>query len=181
MGPAELAHVQSGRAIAPDLRPLLSELPKVLFKIIGIEGELFVVGGEGTVLRRSVRGEWQLERSINDEPLFTVSAAAADEIWAVGGTASAVAVFFDGTRWRDRSPPLLPNLFGVVAGAGETIAVGASGALAEWHDDDWHVIDTAIEESFHSVWLDGQGGAWAVGGNVLEPDPAQWHGAIWVR
>lgn len=181
-GPAELAHVQDGQAVAPDLGPLLAELPRVLFKIIGIDGQLFVVGGDGTLLHRDAQEQWQLMRVADDtDPLFTVSAGAINDIWAVGGLSSSVAVHFDGDRWNDESPARLPNLFGVSATVDEVVVVGSSGALAERQGREWRVVETFIEEAFHSTWLDGEGGGWAVGGNVLEQDPALRHGTIWAR
>jgi photosystem II stability/assembly factor-like uncharacterized protein len=181
-GPAELAHVQGGVAIAPDLGPLLSELPRVLFKIIGIDEQLFVVGADGTLLQRDAQERWQLTRIASETaPLFTLSASAADDIWAVGGLASAVVVHFDGQHWSDESPARLPNLFGVSAVGDQVLIAGASGALAEHGENDWKRVDTSIEDAFHSVWLDGEGGGWAVGGNVLEPDPELRHGVIWTR
>jgi hypothetical protein len=72
-------------------------------------------------------------------------------------------------------------LFGVSAVADEVVIAGAFGALAERRSNEWHVIETFSEDTFHSVWLDGEGGSWAVGGNVLEQDPTLRHGMIWVR
>jgi hypothetical protein len=181
-GPAELAHVRNGQAIAPDLGPLLSELPRVLFKIVGIDEQLQVVGADGTLLQRDAAGQWQIMRIASETaPLFTVSAASGDDIWAVGGLGSAVVTHFDGEGWQDESPPRLPNLFGVSAVADEVVIAGAFGALAERRGSEWRVIETFSEDTFHSAWLDGEGGAWAVGGNVLEPDSALRHGMIWVR
>jgi hypothetical protein len=181
-GPAQLAHVQHGQAIAPDLGPALSDLPRVFFKVIGIEQELFIVGGDGTLLHRTASGDWELTRiASRSVSLFTVSGTGLDDIWAVGGLGNAVAVHFDGAAWNDESPELLPNLFGVSSRQGECVVAGASGALAERLGDTWQVIDTFSEDAFHSAWLDGEGGAWAVGGNVLEQDPSQRHGVIWVR
>jgi hypothetical protein len=92
-----------------------------------------------------------------------------------------VAQQYDGTRWRDRSPPALPNLFGVSVSDDETLVGGASGTLVERRSGNWRQIATNSEDTFHAVWLAGDGGAWAVGGNVLESDPEQWHGMIWRR
>jgi hypothetical protein len=181
-GPAELAHVQNGQAIAPDLGSLLSELPRVLFKVVGMDEQLFVVGGDGTLLHRDGSGQWQVTRIASATvPLFTVSATSDDDVWAVGGLGSAVVTHFDGEQWQDESPLRLPNLFGVSAVADEVVVAGAFGALAERRNNEWHVIETFSEDTFHSVWLDGEGGSWAVGGNVLEQDPALRHGMIWVR
>lgn len=181
-GPAELAHVKNGQAIAPDLGPLVSELPRVLFKMIGIDGNLLIVGGDGSLLRRNVQGDWELSRIAHPSiPLFTISGLSAEDVWAVGGLGTAVAVHFDGAQWQDASPQLLPNLFGVSALHDEVVVVGSSGALAERRGGDWSVIDTFSEDTFHGAWLDGEGGGWAVGGNVLEQDPALRYGFIWVR
>ncbi|HTM43671.1 MAG TPA: hypothetical protein VL137_01880, partial [Polyangiaceae bacterium] len=180
-GPAELAQVQNRQAIAPDLGPLVAQLPKVLFKVTGVGDELVIVGANGTVLWRDAGGAFRLEHAALSDPLFTVSAVNSQNIWAVGGTGQALALHFDGQHWVDKSPADLPNLFGVSATRSETIVGGNLGALAQWQSGKWQVIDTAIEETFHSVWLDGHGGAWAVGGNVLEPNKAAWRGVIWQR
>lgn len=180
-GPAELAHIVDGVAAAPDLGDLLTELPKVLFKITGVGDQLVVVGADGVVLWRSPEGEWSLERIEGEPPLFTAASNSEDNLWVVGGQAAAVAQQYDGTRWRDRSPPALPNLFGVSVTRKEVLVAGASGTLVEGRSGSWQQIETRSEDTFHAVWLDGDGGAWAVGGNVLESEPARWHGMIWRR
>lgn len=102
------------------------------------------------------------------ESLFTVHANA-ERFVAVGGFGTGIILENDGTGWRDASPNAAPGLIGTCLFETGGYAVGQDGAVFErgangtWRDV---ALGVAIEESFHSVWVDSAGGVWAAGGQV---------------
>jgi hypothetical protein len=102
--------------------------------------------------------------------LFTVSAN--DQRYAaVGGLASGIIVEDEGDGWHNVTPEgALNGLSGVVLGAGdEGFAVGAYGQILARDAGGWHVEDTRLDlaQNLHAVWLDPDGGVWAVGGQTF--------------
>ncbi|MEN9578229.1 MAG: hypothetical protein RJA70_1238 [Pseudomonadota bacterium] len=182
-GPPELIHVVGGEGTAPDLGVEASQLPKVFFKIVQVGKQLFIVGDSGTVLHRESGGDWKLE-SLSREPLFTVSATSADDVWAVGGRTSGVLFHFDGEAWERQRLPSVPGLFGVSATAHGVLAVGHAGTILEQLSTDsgakqgWQDRSVDTGDVFHAVWQADDGRAWATGGNVLEPLDRAWHGIV---
>jgi hypothetical protein len=113
--------------------------------------------------------------------LFTVHASG-DRYVAVGGLASGIIVEYDGRpgpgaatgEWTDVTPDPLPvGLSGVSLSAdGSGFAVGSLGAVYRRSAQGWHEDDTglSLDANLHSVWIDPQGGGWAVGGQTyVEP------------
>ena len=107
--------------------------------------------------------------------LFTVHADQTGRYAAVGGTASGIIVELEDGTWRNATPddPPPPGLSGVALGAdGFGVAVGSYGAVFTRSDDDgWSEVDLgfSIPHTLHGAWIDDQGCAWAVGGQVLTP------------
>jgi hypothetical protein len=58
--------------------------------------------------------------------------------------------------------------------AGHGYAVGYEASILEYRDAAWNVLETGYEsfDPLHSVWVDPEGGVWAVGGDVLSPVPS---------
>lgn len=110
------------------------------------------------------------------ESLFTVHANAS-HFAAVGGFVSGLLLEREisapaDAPWVDRSPEGSQALVGVCLTETGGYAVGQFGYIAERALDGWHEDDTGLRlefgnRSLHSVWVDPEGGAWAVGGNVL--------------
>lgn len=102
--------------------------------------------------------------------LFTVSAN--DERFvAVGGLVNGIIVEREGGPWHNVTPSNdLPSLSGVVLGEGEVgFAVGGFGGVYARDASGWRVEETEIElvQNLHAVWLDPDGGVWAVGGQTF--------------
>lgn len=181
-GPPQLAHVGPEGAVAPDLGPIVPSLPTALYKVWGAGGQLFVVGLDGALLTRSADGAWQLETVGGGRPLFTVAGTGPEDVWAVGGRAYGLVVHWDGATWSDATPMRSASLTGVWAGRdGTLLACGSTGTIIARRQDDWELVEAPTSLSLHAVWGDGQGGAWAVGGNVEEADPANWRGVVVTR
>jgi hypothetical protein len=159
--------------------PLPSGLPldehaaaPALFKVWGASAaDVWVVGDRGVILRGNAeQGFARIVSGSEEERLFTVHGAG-DQVVIVGGSANGWALETGGAEWSDISPPGAAPLQGVcVSASGELWTVGVAGSVyaraagqSEWRD----VLTRVAVESLHAVWLDPQGGVWAVGGNVL--------------
>ena len=116
---------------------------------------------DGTALREDDTGV--------GSSLFTVHANA-NRYAAVGGLATGIIVEHDGA-WVNRTPNPAPfGLAGVSLGIGETgFAVGQYGTVLRRDAGGWHPEDVGFyfDQNLHSVWIDPDGGVWAVGGQTF--------------
>jgi hypothetical protein len=162
----------SGTGFVPVPLPALagSVVPS-LFKVWGTSsGDVWVVGERGVVLRGSARDGFALVASSVDERLFTVHASAG-RVVMVGGSANGVALESGAEGLRSITPPGAAPLQGTcVTESGDVWAVGVGGVahVLRSGEDRWSdlVPDTPVQ-SLHAIWIDPDGAAWAVGGNVL--------------
>src|SRR5690606_12456222 len=92
---------------------------------------------------------------------------------AVGGLVSGIIVEHDGSGWSDVTPDPLPDSLAGVAldEAGGGVAVGAYGAVYERRPAGWQFqeLGFVLGENLHGVWIDPEGGVWAVGGSTFVP------------
>ena len=148
-----------------------------LFKAWGQRrDDAWFVGSDGLIVHWD--GEaLSLGDSATPRRLFTVHGASWGEprFAAVGGFGDAVIVEHDGTQWHTATPqPAPPELFGVfMIGDGDGYAVGAEGTIVRRQGSAWKLLDTELDllDSFHAVWVDPEGGVWAVGGDLLTATP----------
>lgn len=160
-----------------------TELPDTLFKIYGSdEPGLIAVGRDGTVLRHD--GEtWRREAVPTTTPLISLWGRSATDVYAVGGHASGVMLHFDGKRWSSvEDVEYGPQLFGVFTAPGEPVfAVGADTEIVELLPGGATAAYTAPgldgASVLHSVWGDGAGNVYAVGGSLMRY-PAAMTGVI---
>jgi hypothetical protein len=153
--------------VAADGFPAAVADSKVVWKIHGSAADdVWLVGTAGLAIR------WDGEQFTEDnlgggESLFTVHQRDGRFV-AVGGFATGLIFEHDGSGWERVSEPDAPPLAGVCAlDGGGGFAVGQFGAVMERRDGAWQVVDgPATEETLHAVWVDPDGGAWAVGGQV---------------
>jgi hypothetical protein len=139
----------------------------------GSSSDVWVVGDRGVVLHGAAASGFQVVPSGTSERLFTVHGAAGT-VAMVGGGSAGEALDLETDELVAVTPPGSGLLQGVcVSEAGAVWAVGAGGSVfmrekaqANWLDLS---ADVAVQ-SLHSVWLDPDGGAWSVGGNVLSSD-----------
>lgn len=140
-----------------------------LFKIWGRnESDIYAVGQAGTILHYD--GEsWSKVVSATSRPLFTVHGND-NVVIATGGFADGVIVENAGDGFVDRTPRLIQQVNGVFAPptSGAAVAVGINASFALRDTNGWTIAQTDLDtrRDFHAVWLDPEGGAWAVGGDL---------------
>jgi hypothetical protein len=95
-----------------------------------------------------------------------------DSVAAVGGSVSGLLVELEGDKLADVTPEDMPQMNGVwVEPNGDAIAAGFGGFIYERKGGEWRdVIDAPFTTSdYHAVFVDAEGGQWAVGGQVTVP------------
>jgi hypothetical protein len=144
-----------------------------LFKVWGSgASDVWVVGDLGVVLHKTT-GDFELVASGTNQRLFTIAGSGAGgAVVAVGGGGLGVVLEEAGGSFSSAAIGDAPLLQGVaLAPDGTGLATGQGGAVyARTSAGAWsaQTLPFAIDaESLHAVWLDPDGGAWAVGGNVL--------------
>jgi hypothetical protein len=143
-----------------------------LFKAWGTSAsDVWLVGARGVVLRGNVSDGFRRIETGRDETLFTVHAQG-ERVAMVGGASSGVIYEVEGDELVDRTPPSTPLLQGVcVADDGAVWAAGFAGSVFVRRSATFLPVDTGLDfsaaESLHAVWVDPNGGVWAVGGDVL--------------
>ena len=150
-------------------------LPQV-FKVFGhSDRDVMFVGFDGLCVHWD--GErFELVDTGTERRLFTIHGVAEGEprYVAVGGFGSALLLEGDGQRFGavtfEGDAPL--QLFGVhMSSDGQGWAVGLDGEVMRRDGRGWHQEETGVTlpYPFHAVWVDPDGGVWAVGGDVLTP------------
>lgn len=159
---------------------------RALFKVYGHGvGDVVMVGTDGVILR-SDGTTWRRDPAPTDASLFSLWGRSRDDMYAVGGFGDGVVLHFDGASWTDvTAEAAVGELSGVFIGADDpVIAVGGQGYVMEMKADGT-VHEPAVSGlrrsiSLHSVWGDGEGTTYAVGGELLAY-PSPMRGAIAVR
>lgn len=148
------------------------------FKVWGASADdLWIVGDGGSALHHA-GGAWErIEVAGGGTKLFTVHGRG-DLVIGVGGAATGLIVELAPGATTNVTPPIseaeVEQLNGVYVGAKATVAVGARGSV--WRRDDagsWAQDADAPENplDYHSVYVDPDGGLWAVGGRLLTSPP----------
>lgn len=151
-----------------DLARIRPEGIPTLYKVWGrSENEVYASGRLGVVfLFDGVRWS-QLENRLT-RPLFTIHGNDS-LVAAVGGIGDGVIVEREGSSMVDRTVRGAPQMNGIfVPPRGAAVTVGVAGSLALRTSDGWELRNTGLNTilDFHSVWVDPEGGIWAVGGNL---------------
>jgi hypothetical protein len=151
-----------------DLSSVFPDGAPLLFKIWGRnEHDIYAVGQAGTILHYDGEG-WAKVVSNTIRPLFTVHGND-DIVVATGGSNSGVIVENDGAGFVDRTPAGIEQNNGVyVPPSGLAVGVGIHAKMALRDSNGWSIADTDLDgrRDFHAVWMDPEGGVWAVGGDL---------------
>jgi photosystem II stability/assembly factor-like uncharacterized protein len=140
-----------------------------LWKVWGTAADdVWMVGTGGTILHYDGATITEVS-SPTARALFTLHAGPGGRMAAVGGFGTGVLLEHDGDAWRDVTPEGALQMIGVCVTADGGWAVGVDGAVMQRTDDGW-IPDPSAAPAFqalHAVWVDPDGGIWAVGGQVL--------------
>ena len=138
---------------------------KAVWKIHGTsKDDVWMVGTAGLAIHWD--GTTFEEQALGSTSLFTVHCTGARCV-TVGGFATEVIWELDGGAWRDVSTAGNPPLVGVCTTPDVAYAVGDMGAVLEQDATSWTALEEApTNETLHAVWVDPDGGIWAVGGRV---------------
>jgi len=139
-----------------------------VWKVFGrARDDVWMVGTNGLALHHDGT-EFTQPRSATTRSLFTVHGNG-DRLVAVGGFGTGTLVEHDGTGWRDATPIGAVQLIGVCVSDDAAYAVGTDGMVYRDGGDGWEIEPhrTRVIQPLHAVWIDPDGGAWAVGGQVL--------------
>lgn len=136
--------------------------------------DVWIVGGVGTVLHWD-GAAFSVVPSGTTETLFTVHGDD-DEVVIVGGSTNGILLRGGRDGLVEDTPPGAPLLQGVVKDTqGHTWVAGSNGFAAGQAagGGEWQRVDLGFGEikpaSVHALWEDGNGGLYAVGGEVLSP------------
>ena len=144
------------------------DAPELYYKVHGAAADDVWVVGTAGIIQHYDGASWTDYDCGGDGVVFTVHTGGAFPV-AVGGAGQALVCNYDAgsDTWVNVSPPFLPTINGV-SGRGDTlIGVGQQGTVIRWSGTEW-VADEArpTEVVLHGVWVDDEGGIWAVGGNL---------------
>ena len=164
--------------------PLPNEIPQndnhdipAFFKVWGASaGDVWVVGSRGVVLRGNAREGFSYLDSGTDAALFTVHGSEGRALMVGGDAEGQLLEISDlsDADFMNQAPDDTPLLQGVYAVDDRSAwAVGLGASVYHSGSGAWREVPTNLRvpvESLHAVWVDSEGGVWAVGGNVLSND-----------
>ncbi|MEM7675333.1 MAG: hypothetical protein AAF449_04940 [Myxococcota bacterium] len=149
--------------------------------------DVFVVGNQGTVLRRTGQG-WTATATITDQDLWGVWGANPNDVWAVGGNGreegQATLLRFDGASWRRVEVPALSRS-GVFAffkvwgtSADNVYVVGQRGAVLRWNGTELTEVLVGTSRDLIALWGTGPESIVIVGGRA-NGQVVTWDGSQW--
>lgn len=139
-----------------------------LFKVWGRSAdEIYAVGLRGITLRYNGQAWTELTNS-SMRPLFTVHGND-NLVAASGGFVDGVILELEGDQFVQRPSDNVQQMNGIfIPPSGDGVAVGITGDIARRLGGVWEEggdgLDTPLD--FHAAWIDGEGGIWAVGGDL---------------
>jgi hypothetical protein len=142
--------------------------------------DVYVVGTRGLLLHYDGAGFTPID-SGTERQLLTVHVRG-DRAVAVGGAFTGVIVERgDEGVWRDVSPEVVPQMMGVWLTEEGGVAVGFDAQILRQTRNGWEPEQTGLDafDPLHAVWVDPDGGIWAVGGEVFRTP--QTHGIMIYR
>ena len=142
-----------------------------MFKVWGKEINDEWINGTGGVILNYKNGTLSDQSGITNRTLFTVHGNK-DIAITVGGSGEEGKILeYQGSAWKEIALKETPHIIGIRVQGETGYAVGIRGTVLERNNNEWRKVNTGINlsEAFHSVWIDSEGGVWAVGGKVLAP------------
>lgn len=139
------------------------------FKVWGAApNDLWIVGLGGTALHWDGQALEPVAVP-NGRPVFTVHGAQGVGTFVVGGFASGLVARLEGGALVDETPPGIPQINGIYVTDDAAHGVGIMGAIWRREDGAWMQVEDAprLPLDYHAVYVDPDGGVWAVGGNIV--------------
>jgi len=145
----------------------------ILFKVWGrAADDIYAVGDRGFAVHYDGQSwtEFSTSQVPSERSLFTVHGNS--ELTVASGGIFADAVLLEGPAGGNLvalTPSGVPQLNGIYLTAeGAGAAVGREGAVALRREGVWKAVDSQLDTllDFHAVWVDPEGGIWAVGGDL---------------
>lgn len=136
-----------------------------VFKAWGTSADdVWFVGTGGLILRYDGTAITKVDSPV-DATLFTVSGNS-ERAFAVG--ADGVILENSGAAWTEAAPDNKRQMNGVAAFGDDAFAVGVYGGVMRRVAGTWQDVTTGLsfQDDYHGVWLDPDGGAWCVGGQI---------------
>ncbi len=182
-GDATLLHHDGHTWTQVAVPPLQRSRVDAFYKVWGTaRDDVWVVGQRGALLHWD--GATWTEHSANtSEDLISLWGTGRNQVVAVGGRGNAVVARWDGQAWTSRSLSPLPGLNGVwMRSPGTAHVVGLEGTLATLDVDTLTArpVPPSTRLTFHSVFGEGSGRLFAVGGNLFESS-GRYTGIAWTR
>lgn len=171
-----------GTAWKPETR--LPQNGGAYFKVWGSSAsDVFIVGQHGVIWHYDGASWTKMDSGVGDVSLLTVRGRSSSDVYAVGGTGTAVALHYDGAAWRPVAGldvSMTPGLTGVsVAPTGEVSIVGLAGTKLRLVGGAW-IDDSHLppRSDLHGTWLDGPEDVFGVGGNLNAPVGSPRQGVV---
>lgn len=162
-----------------------------LFKVWGAAADDVWVSGQGGTMLHWDGAAWtdHSDELATAAPALTVHGCGPDEVYAVAGQTLHA---WDGAAWAAvADAPITSTVNGVACAPGEAggVLVVGNGGLrlrrprggpdaGSWIDER---LDGPWDTDYHGAWLDADGGAWAAGGNFIDPTPTERRGVLAFR
>ncbi len=183
-GPA-IAHYDGSVWTGADVSAFPAE---VLFKVWGVDGQVWAVGSGGTIAHLPAGGAWAVQSSPVDDRLIALWGDSADAVYAVGGDGRGVVLRYAAGAWTELA--LGPEaLSGVWTAPGKPLYIGGNrGYLGRFGRDQQGAVDiTRMEVSvpvndlcIHSVTGFGEAVV-AAGADLFGGDNRSWRGGLLVH
>ena len=140
----------------------------MLYKVWGRDSnDVYIVGRSGAALHFDGEG-WSRVICDTDRTLFTVHGNAT-QVVASGGVGDAVIAELEEGKFVNHATAGTFQMNGVfIPPAGGGVTVGSKASVAFRTQSGWELQDTGLESprDLHAVWMDPDGGIWAVGGTL---------------
>lgn len=127
----------------------------------GVDGHVVIVGHFGFALHLDPDGSWVRDMTPDDQALWGVWGAAADDLWAVGGSGGndlpPLVLHYDGEAWSEFPLPPLESEGGALfkvwgTGADDVFAVGDRGLVVHFDGGAWVEETSTTLSSIIGVW-----------------------------
>jgi trimeric autotransporter adhesin len=144
-----------------------------LFKVWGIEDQLWIVGQSGTLLER--QGDaWNFVSAGAEanQDFVSLHGTGPDHVIIAGGRGNARVGQYDGAAWTTLAPSGVGGLNAVAVLPDGTAVMGGIGGYVGLFDPGTGTLShegTLGSGAIHAAWDDGAGRTWVVGGNFAVP------------